>query len=149
MTFYKQRVIPKTSTLGDHFLFTIRDLTPHPLLCLYLNTTWGILTILANRQETEGPWICLKMTQWRLVPVLNVAQLDTKDVKRLAAIFDEFSHRLLSRIPQQYGLQGNIDEIRRELDTAFLEAMAFSFKGEDLLALYKEIGASLKYWIGV
>jgi hypothetical protein len=44
-------------------------------VCLWLNTTWGILTILASREETRGGFIRLKMSQWRLLPVLDIDSL--------------------------------------------------------------------------
>lgn len=59
-------------------------------LCLWFNTTWGILTILANKQETEGGWISLKLSQWRLLPVLDVINIPDNVLLKLSQIYDNF-----------------------------------------------------------
>jgi len=117
-------------------------------LCLYLNTTWGILTILANREETEGAWVRLKMSHWRLLPVLDVDKMSSSKIRELAKIFDKFKNKSLQRIPLQYGVEGAIDKLRKEIDLAFLYAMDISIEEKKLLWLYKEISSSLRQWIG-
>lgn len=117
-------------------------------ICLYLNTTWGILTILASRQETEGAWIQLKMGHWRLISVLDTNILSKDRIRRLAEVFDEFKDRRLQRIPTQYGTVGRVNKARTELDLAFLRVMGISVKESDLLSLYGQIGSALKQWIG-
>ena len=118
-------------------------------LCLWLNTTWGILTILANRQETRGAWIRLKMSQWRLLPVLDVNKLSENKLKSLANVYDKFKNTHFMRIPEQYDLEkSKIDESRKEMDLAFLKAMGISVNENDLLALYKDISSSMNQWIG-
>lgn len=117
-------------------------------LCLWLNTTWGILTVLASREETQGGFISLNQSHWRLLPVLNIDKLTKKQIARLAAIFDTFKNVQLSRIPEQYGSSGEVDKLRLELDSAFLDAIGIKVKADDLLLLYHEIGSSLRQWIG-
>ena len=43
---------------------------------------------------------------------------------------------------------GKVDDLRIELDTAFLSAIGIEVKEDDLLLLYHEIGSSLRQWIG-
>jgi hypothetical protein len=117
-------------------------------LCLWLNTTWGLLTVLASREETHGAFIGLKMSQWRLVPVLNVDSLGGKKLGLLAALFDEFKDVRLSRIPQQYGSRGKVDPRRLDLDRSFLNIMGIEAEESDLLSLYREIAQSLVQWVG-
>jgi len=69
-------------------------------LCFWMNTTWGIVKILANREETHGGFISMKMSQWRLLPVLNIDELSSNQVKALAKAFDKFVNVKLSRIPE-------------------------------------------------
>jgi type I restriction-modification system DNA methylase subunit len=116
-------------------------------LCLWLNTTWGIISILANRSETEGAWIRLKMTHWKLQPVLNVTRLDEDRIVKLAAIFDKYCKRDLRRLPMQFD-PSNIDSIRKGIDREFLEALNIKFKDEDLEDLYKLVHQNLSAWIG-
>ena len=117
-------------------------------LCLWFSTTWGILTVLASREETQGAFVSLKQSQWRLLPVLNIDELTKKQITSLAAVFDRFKDKQLSRIPEQYGSSGKVDDLRIELDTAFLSAVGIKVKEDDLLLLYHEIGSSLRQWIG-
>jgi hypothetical protein len=116
-------------------------------LCLWLNTTWGILSILANRSETRGRWIRLKMTHWRLQPVLNVMGLDEQKIGRLAAVFDKYCRKDLRRLPKQFD-QTDIDPVRRGIDKEFLEALDVKFADEDLDNLYKLIYQNMSAWIG-
>jgi len=117
-------------------------------LCLWFSTTWGILTVLASREETQGAFVGLKQSQWRLLPVLDLDKFANEQITELAAVFDKFKDKQLSRIPEQFGSSGKVDALRIELDTAFLSAIGIEVKEDDLLLLYHEIGASLRQWIG-
>ena len=117
-------------------------------LCLWLNTTWGILTVLSSREETHGGFISLNQSHWRLLPVLDIDSLGEDKVKALAAVFDEFKDKEPARIPDQYGLHGELDKIRIELDLAFLKALGIEAKEENLTSLYHEIAAALGQWMG-
>jgi len=117
-------------------------------LCLWLNITWGILTILGSREETHGGFVRIKMSQWRLLPVLDIDSLSKAKIKALAAVFDEFKNKEPTRIPDQYGLHGEYDKIRIDLDLAFLKALDIHVKESDLIPFYKEIGASMGQWMG-
>jgi hypothetical protein len=115
-------------------------------LCLWLNTTWGILTMLASREETHGGFLSLKMSQWRLLPVLDIDSLGQENVRALATIFDEFQGQDLGRIPEQYDSKGR--QLRTQLDVAFLKAMGIEAGEGDLATLYDSISSSLKQWLG-
>jgi len=117
-------------------------------LCLWLNTTWGILTVLSSREETHGGFIRLKMSQWKLLPVLDINSLPKDKVKALARVFDEYEDKRLSRIPVQYGGEGKIDKLRLNLDCSFLDVLGLEAEEEDLIRLYREISESLVQWVG-
>jgi type I restriction-modification system DNA methylase subunit len=116
-------------------------------LCLWLNTTWGILSILANRSETRGRWISLKMTHWKLQPVLNVMGLDEQKIERFAAVFDKYCRKDLRRLPKQFD-PTDIDPVRRGIDKEFLEALGVKFADEDLDNLYRLVYQNMSAWIG-
>jgi len=116
-------------------------------LCLWLNTSWGILTVLANKQETEGGWIRLKMSQWRLLPVLNVNRLPDNKLKTLSKIYDKFKKVDLRRIPEQYRLESC--QARKELDTAFLQAIGVRPSVKSLDEFYEQIDSAISQWLGV
>jgi len=117
-------------------------------LCLWLNTTWGILTVLGSREETHGGFISLNQSHWRLLPVLDIDSLSQDKVKALAVTFDEFKNKEPARIPDQYGLQGEFDRIRIDLDLSFLNALGIEAEEENLTSLYHEIAAALGQWMG-
>jgi len=116
-------------------------------LCLWLNTTWGVLSILANRFETEGGWIGLKMTQWKLQPILDVTRLNEEVIIKLADVFDEYCKKELRRLPDQFN-PNNVDPVRKGIDQGFLKALGIKIEEKELEDLYKRIYENLKTWIG-
>ncbi|HDM92377.1 MAG TPA: hypothetical protein ENG69_03170 [Candidatus Korarchaeota archaeon] len=123
------------------------DETATKALCLWLNTTFGILSVLANRSETEGMFVGLKMTHWRLQPVLDVVELEPEVLRRLAEIFDRYSEREPRRLPEQYD-PSEIDPVRLSIDSEFLEAVGVSCREEALRELYARVHQSLQLWRG-
>ncbi|MGB6865715.1 MAG: hypothetical protein WBE11_08465, partial [Candidatus Aminicenantaceae bacterium] len=113
-----------------------------------LNSSWGILITLANREETRGRWIELNQSHWRLLPVLNINELHENEVNELAKLFDKFKSKHLPRIPLQYGVGSKPNNVRIEYDLAFLKAMGISASNEELLSFYELIASSLKQWMG-
>jgi hypothetical protein len=116
-------------------------------LCLWLNSTWGLLTILANREETAGGWIQLKMAQWKLLPVIDISKLSNDTLKKLETIFDRLQNAAFRRITEQYNPR-NIDRWRYEIDSSFLKALGLIVDRDNLISLYKEIYSSFKQWLG-
>jgi len=115
-------------------------------LILWLNTTWGILSILANRTETRGRWIELTITKWKVQPVLNVAQLDEETIVKLAQVFDQYCDKELRRLPDQFN-PSNIDPVRSGIDRGFLEAMGVEVDKNELNELYSLIHQTITAWI--
>jgi len=116
-------------------------------LCLWLNTTWGVLSILTNRSETRGRWIRLKMTHWKLQPVLDVTKLEGHVIDRLASVFDKYANADMFRLTEQFNLN-KIDPVRFNMDKDFLEALSIKFDEEKIRELYKIIYENLIVWIG-
>ena len=117
-------------------------------LCLWLNTTWGILTVLTSREETHGGFISLNQSHWRLLPALDIDSLAKNKIKALAKIYDEFKDKELARIPEQYGSKGEVDKLRVQLDLSFLKCLGIQVEESVLLSLYSQIGSSLAQWMG-
>jgi hypothetical protein len=119
-------------------------------LTLWLNTTWGLLTVLVNREETRGRWTELKMSHWRLLKVLDVASLDAATLRRLAEVFDRYAEETPRRIPEQFNPE-NPDPVRLGVDRDFVKAVDPSVDGrkleEGLLELYRHVGTAFKLWI--
>jgi hypothetical protein len=83
-----------------------------------------------------------------LLPVLDIDKLNGDQIAKLCCVYDKIQDKQLSRIPEQYGATGKVDDLRIELDTAFLTAVGIDVNDGDLLLLYHEIGSALKQWIG-
>ncbi|HWQ17993.1 MAG TPA: hypothetical protein VNL13_09210 [Sulfolobales archaeon] len=109
-------------------------------LCLWLNSTWGIMSIIAHREETEGAWSSLKITHWKLLPVLDITSLPEDKINKLSKIFDKLKHAELKRLPEQYSPP---QEERIELDTMVLKALEPSLRRKEvkevLIELYRDL----------
>ena len=131
-------------TDGDNRVYAEKSLV------LWLNTTWGILTILFNRQETRGRWTSLKMAQWRLLPVLDVRRLESSSLRRIASVFDKYKSASPRRIPEQFDPK-DPDPVRTGIDRDFLRALKPSLDEvgieKALLGVYRRVHAALKLWI--
>src|SRR6185312_14389508 len=64
-------------------------------LALWLNSTLGILTFVAHRSPTEGPWVKFKKPSLSAVPVLDISQLTRMQLQHLGAAYDRLSIRPL------------------------------------------------------
>ncbi|MCE4610590.1 MAG: hypothetical protein F7B17_01300 [Desulfurococcales archaeon] len=120
-------------------------------LALWLNSTWGVLTVLVNRQETRGRWSSLKIAQWRVLPVIDVESLPEAVVSHLAKVFDEVSLRPFRRLRDQYNPQSP-DPLRLRVDLEVLKSLNQGFgygeAVEGLKRLYARIHTSLTLWMG-
>jgi hypothetical protein len=104
-------------------------------LALWLNSFFGILTILAHMEITGGAYTRLNIAQWKTLPVLDVRSIGEDAVKCLARVFDEYARRDLGRIPEQFE-----KETRLELDLEVLECLsAQPLSNEQLTALRGEL----------
>jgi hypothetical protein len=118
---------------------------------LYLNTTWGLLTVLFSREETRGRWTRLKVGHWRLLRVLDVGRLGSEVVARLVELFDRVSAKPLRRVVEQYDPK-DPDPTRLEVDLGFLRALEPGLdpgRAEGgLLELYRRVHRALSLWLG-
>ncbi|MEM4959151.1 MAG: hypothetical protein QXX12_04665 [Nanopusillaceae archaeon] len=120
-------------------------------LVYWLNTTWGLLSVVASREETRGRWMRLKMAQWRMLPVLDVSKLDDKTLKRLSDIFDRLCTAKPRRIVEQFSTDpAKVDPVRLRIDLEFLKALNLSIDEngakKELYEIYKKIAVALKLW---
>ena len=117
-------------------------------LCVWINSTFGLLLILMNRQETRSAWIRLKMSHWRLQTVLDITKVDREFIKKLSAIFDKYANKEMPRLPQQYNPE-IVDPTRLAFDKEVLDALNIKLKEEDLREIYRMIFESFSEWFGV
>jgi hypothetical protein len=120
-------------------------------LVLWFNTTWGLLTILVNREETRGRWAQVKMGQWMLMPVLDITSLNRDMLIKLAEVFDKYAEKPLKRIPEQFN-PSNPDPVRLGIDRDFIKTLNPSIDDRvlerGLVELYNHVNTTFRLWIG-
>jgi hypothetical protein len=87
-------------------------------LALWLNSTLGILLVLANRQETRGAWMKFKKPVLEGLPVLDMGGLSAGQLGQLAAAYDEVCREELQSFPEM-----DTDPVRARIDAAVAQAL--------------------------
>ena len=77
----------------------VEDELVEKALALWLNSTLGLLTIMAERTSTEGSWVAMKKADLEELPVLDTRQLSTSQLQRLSDLFDEMTEVEFERLP--------------------------------------------------
>ena len=109
----------------------VEDLEAEKALSLWLNSTLGILTIIAHRTSTEGSWVAMKKADLEELPVLDTRSLAPAQLKCLSDLFDEMADAEFERLP------GMVDcPARQALDTGVSHILGLPdlSKLRDLLA---------------
>lgn len=95
-------------------------------LVLWMNSTLGVLSLVAVREETRGAWCAFKKPVLARLPVPNFASLDREDLEDLATAFDRLAFRKLLPFPQMAE-----DPVRADIDRAV--SQTFSLPSLDVL----------------
>ena len=69
-------------------------------LTLWLNSSLGILTLLANRTSTRGAWVALKKADLEKLPVLDVRALTAGQLRGLVDLFEQVEKMEFARLPE-------------------------------------------------
>ena len=77
----------------------IADESTEKALVLWLNSSLGLLTLLAERTSTEGAWVSLKKEDVSSIPVLDTRQLSDQHRRQLAQLFDTIAELEFDRLP--------------------------------------------------
>ena len=67
-------------------------------LALWLNSSLGILALLAHRTSTRGAWVALKKADLEELPVLDARALTPAQLQALSALFDELAEMEFERL---------------------------------------------------
>ncbi len=68
-------------------------------LALWLNSSLGLLTLLATRTTTEGGWVSIKKGDLQRMPVLDVRRLSAEQIANLSKLFDDLANDSFERLP--------------------------------------------------
>ena len=68
-------------------------------LAVWLNSSLGLLTILARRTSTMGGWVAMKKADLQELPVLDLRRLSQKQLQGLSDVFDRLADVEFERLP--------------------------------------------------
>ena len=68
-------------------------------LAVYLNSSIGLLSLLATRNTTEGNWVKLKKADLKEMSVLDLRRLPTSQLQELSRLFDSLATAEFERLP--------------------------------------------------
>ncbi len=75
------------------------DVSIEKSLAVWINSSLGLLTILAQRTSTRGGWVALKKADLEELPVLDPRRLSPSQLQRLSDLFDALSEEEFERLP--------------------------------------------------
>jgi hypothetical protein len=116
-------------------------------LTLWLNSFWGILMVFAFMEITEEAFTGLNIAQWKILPVLNVRELDEGTVKCLAKAFDKYANANFGRLTEQFerGTRTDMDvNVIKCLSTSPISADKEGTLRSELKELYAQFSAALR-----
>jgi hypothetical protein len=87
-------------------------------LALWLNSTIALLILLASREETRGAWVDFKKPVLASLPVVNLADLSTHQLRILTACYDQIAGKALQPLPEMAS-----DQLRATVDAAVAKAL--------------------------
>ena len=90
-------------------------------LVLWLNSSLGILLLIASRVPTEGAWVSFKKPTLEEVPVFDILALQKSDLGELEKTFDEVSSLELRPLAEIA-----TDHVRARIDAAFAGLLGVS-----------------------
>ena len=82
-------------------------------LILWLNSTFGVLSLFGQRVVTAGAWMSIKKPAWSSMQVLDVRQIDQQKLKRLENVFEAVANQHLQPVSKL-----DIDPVRIRIDEA-------------------------------
>ena len=94
------------------------DVPQEKALVVWLNSSIGLLTIVAQRTSTEGGWVALKKADLEQLPVLDPRQLSAPQLQALSELFDSLAEDEFERLPAMAQCPA-----RRRLDDGIAEIL--------------------------
>ncbi len=88
-------------------------------LCLYLNSTPGLLTLLGTRDNRKPSYPSFSLDTLRTLPVPNFAELGSAEIDLLSNWFDWLKGETLQPFPQMHA-----DPVRKQIDDDVCKALS-------------------------
>ena len=87
-------------------------------LALYLNSSLGLLTLLAVRNTTQGSWVQLKKADLQRLPIIDPRRLSPPQLDDLSKLFEEMAEADFQRLPAMHHCPA-----RRHLDESLAKTL--------------------------
>ena len=96
----------------------LEDESAEKALAVWLNSSLGLLAVMAERTTTRGGWVAMKKADLEELPVLDTRRLSAPQLQRLSNLFDEMAEAEFERLP------GMVEcPVRRRLDDGVSEIL--------------------------
>ena len=96
----------------------VDDISHEKALAVWLNSSLGLLTILAQRTSTRGGWVAMKKADLEVLPVLDSRAMSTERLQACAELFDSLIEDEFQRLPAMTDCP-----VRQRLDTGISKIM--------------------------
>ena len=97
---------------------SVGDQSIEKALAVWLNSSLGLLSIIAQRTSTEGGWVALKKAALKKLLVLNARRLSPAQRQNLSHLFDQMTDAEFERLPAM-----RHDPARRALDDGLAQIL--------------------------
>ena len=77
----------------------VGSVTIEKTLAVWLNSSLGLLTIMAQRTSTRGGWVAMKKADLRELPILDTRCLTRSQLRRLSKLFDDMAEDEFESLP--------------------------------------------------
>ena len=77
----------------------VEDEATEKVVAVWLNSSLGLLTILAQRTSTRGGWVAMKKADLEELPVIDVLQLSPVQLQAMSELFDDLVEAEFERLP--------------------------------------------------
>ena len=77
----------------------VQDERSEKALVVWLNSSVGLVTVLAQRTSTRGGWVAMKKADLEELPVLDTQRLSSSQLQGLAKLFDDMIEDEFERLP--------------------------------------------------
>ena len=110
----------------------IEDIAIEKALAVWLNSSLGLLTIVARRTSTEGGWVAMKKAFLEELPILDPRRLSSAQLQGLSRLFDEMVNTDFERLtamaycPARHSLDDGVSKILGLPDLAKLRDLLAS-----------------------
>ena len=96
----------------------VEDESAEKALTVWLNSSLGLLTILAQRTSTRGGWVAIKKADLEDLPVLDVRAISDSQLEGLSKLFDDMAEDEFESLPRMADCPA-----RRRLDDGLSEIL--------------------------